>query len=234
MVRFFQSRDSIITVGLITLQALLVCSLESYVVYQHLGLVSNCSLTTVGEGISTSDLIYHGLFMAAQIFQIILALDALHQRNTAQLYALVLFDLLVIVYGAIQLEQHIILEDVGCGSDRWAPVNPGEFTGIDQAKAYYESKMRPVEYTIIALIPIFFLVLSWFAYRLNKTFAWGKHVLHFGSFVFLFHLGFFLKKKKIRNREQSLPDNCDKLRSRSETFHRIASLTILFCLSPPI
>ncbi|RUP19618.1 hypothetical protein BC936DRAFT_139305 [Jimgerdemannia flammicorona] len=171
----FRNRDSVITISLITLQAILVVVLESVIISYHIALVSNCQLSPTGEGISMSDLIYHGLFMAAQLFQILLAIDALHQRNTAQLYALVLFGLLVIVYAAIQLEQHIILEDVGCGSDKWVPAIPGQFENLPEAKGYYESRMRPLEYTIIALIPAFFLTLSYFAWRLNKSFAWDNY-----------------------------------------------------------
>ncbi|CAO3590348.1 unnamed protein product [Absidia cylindrospora] len=62
----------------------------------HLKLVGNCQMTPVGNGVSESDLIYHSLFIASQIFQVILCIDALMQRNTAQLCALLMFGLLVV------------------------------------------------------------------------------------------------------------------------------------------
>lgn len=33
-------------------------------------------------GVSESDLIYHSLFIIAQVFQVVLCADALYQRNT--------------------------------------------------------------------------------------------------------------------------------------------------------
>lgn len=35
-------------------------------------------------GVSESDLIYHSLFIIAQVFQVILCVDALYQRNTGK------------------------------------------------------------------------------------------------------------------------------------------------------
>lgn len=48
----FKTRESTLTFSLITLEAVLVCFLEGFVVYNHLALVSNCSLTTAASGMS--------------------------------------------------------------------------------------------------------------------------------------------------------------------------------------
>ncbi|ORE04256.1 hypothetical protein BCV72DRAFT_211639 [Rhizopus microsporus var. microsporus] len=146
----------------------------------HLGLVQNCSATIVEEGVSESDLIYHALFIISQVFQVVLCVDALYQRNTAQLCALILFGLLVVgKYAGIQLRQHVILENAVCGDEKyWKPVESrwsSTLQGMEIAKDHYESIMRPIEYTIIALIPAFFIVLVFFGWRLRKQFAWDNY-----------------------------------------------------------
>ncbi|OAC98969.1 hypothetical protein MUCCIDRAFT_157365 [Mucor lusitanicus CBS 277.49] len=145
----------------------------------HLGLVSNCNPDSAGIGVSESDLIYHSLFIIAQVFQVVLCADALYQRNTAQLCALITFGLLVVGYAGIQLEQHVILEDAVCGNeDFWKPVNgrwQANLFGMDAAKDFYRSIMRPIEYTIIAMIPFFFVILAFFGWKLRKQFAWDNY-----------------------------------------------------------
>ncbi|CAO3701766.1 unnamed protein product [Rhizopus stolonifer] len=172
----FKSKDSIFTLCLVTFEAIIISILEGIVIMNHLGLVQNCSATIIEFGVSESDLIYHSLFIVAQVFQVILCIDALNQRNTAQLCALISFGLLVV---GIQLKQHVILENAVCGNeDYWKPVESrwsDNLVGMEEAKGYYESVMRPIEYTIIALIPAFFVVLVFFGWRLRKQFAWDNY-----------------------------------------------------------
>jgi hypothetical protein len=99
----FQTRESIFTLSLVSFEAIVICILEGIVVKNHLGLVQNCALDPTGEGkkfppsfiffffanfciqgVSESDLIYHSLFIISQVFQVILCLDALLQRNTGK------------------------------------------------------------------------------------------------------------------------------------------------------
>ncbi|KAI7890605.1 uncharacterized protein EV154DRAFT_421806 [Mucor mucedo] len=146
----------------------------------HLGLVQNCAMDKHGKGVSESDLIYHSLFIIAQVFQVILCADALYQRNTAQLCALITFGLSVVSnYAGIQLQQHVILENAVCGEETfWVPVEhrwTDDLMGMNTAKSFYGNIMRPVEYTIIAMIPVFFVMLAFFGWRLRKQFAWDNY-----------------------------------------------------------
>ncbi|KAL1931685.1 hypothetical protein VTP01DRAFT_9828 [Rhizomucor pusillus] len=98
----FSSIDSIITFALVCIEAVLICFLEGFVVNNHLALVSNCQVNNTPAaqsflGVSESDLIYHSLFIVSQVFQVILCIDALYHKNTAQLCTLIVFGLLVVV-----------------------------------------------------------------------------------------------------------------------------------------
>ncbi|KAL4212127.1 hypothetical protein AB4K20DRAFT_1890608 [Rhizopus microsporus] len=158
-----KSKESIMTLGLVTFEAIVISILEGMVIMNHLGLVQNCSTTIVEEGVSESDLIYHALFIISQVFQVVLCIDALYQRNTAQLCALILFGLLVVGNGDVKYWKPV--------ESRWS----SGLQGMESAKDYYESIMRPIEYTIIALIPAFFIVLVFFGWRLRKQFAWDNY-----------------------------------------------------------
>ncbi|KAG2220330.1 hypothetical protein INT45_004015 [Circinella minor] len=176
----FKTNDSIIIITLVTIEAIIICFLEGFVVMNHLDLIGNCTLNRNGQGVDESDLIYHSLFIVAQVFQVLLCVDALYQKNTAQLITLVAFGFLVVGnYGGIQLEQHMILEQVGCGElELWTPVDPrwtDDAAGQEQAINFYRSKMLPLEYAIIGLIPSFFLVIGFFAWRLRREFAWDNY-----------------------------------------------------------
>lgn len=62
--------------------------------------------------------------------------------------------------------------------DFWVPVEhrwTDDLMGMNTAKAFYGDIMRPVEYTIIAMIPVFFVMLAFFGWRLRKQFAWDNY-----------------------------------------------------------
>ncbi|KAI8362696.1 hypothetical protein EDC96DRAFT_512235 [Choanephora cucurbitarum] len=171
----FRTKEAACTFVLVVFECITICILEGMVIMNHHELVSNCNLDTFGKGVSESDVIYHSLFIVSQVFQVILCIDALYQRNTAQLIALITFGLLVV---GIQLQQHVILEDNVCEASKWLPSStkwqPG-IVGMNEAKSYFRSVMRPIEYTIIALIPAFFIALAYFGWRLRKQFAWDNY-----------------------------------------------------------
>jgi hypothetical protein len=49
----FRSRDSILTISLVTFEAIVICILEGIVIMNHLGLVQNCNPDQAGIGTHT-------------------------------------------------------------------------------------------------------------------------------------------------------------------------------------
>lgn len=48
--KVFKTRESTATLVLITVECILICFLEGFVVMNHLNLVSNCNMDMTGEG----------------------------------------------------------------------------------------------------------------------------------------------------------------------------------------
>ncbi|CAG8589179.1 7824_t:CDS:2, partial [Dentiscutata heterogama] len=171
-------------IGKITLisiisQAIIVTILEAFVIYFHVNFVIQYKLNSVGEGISEADLIYHSIFIFSLFFQVLLVVDALWHRNSVEIVALVIFNLLSLAYAGLQLYQHEILEDKGTQNATYAPINPiFPKDNRDAPKFYYEARMRPIEYTIIGLISAFPIYLSFMSYKLTKEFGWENYKIY--------------------------------------------------------
>ncbi|CAG8476839.1 45374_t:CDS:2 [Gigaspora margarita] len=169
------------TIGKITLvsiifQAIINTILECFVIYLHVSFVSQYELDSIGEGISEADLIYHAIFIISLFFQILLVVDALWRRNSVQIVALVIFNLLSLAYAGIQLYQHKILEDQGTEKAGYKPKDSRfSMDNRDAPKDYYEPRMRPIEHTIIGLISVFSVYLAFMSYLLTKEFGWENY-----------------------------------------------------------
>ncbi|RIA84057.1 hypothetical protein C1645_832831 [Glomus cerebriforme] len=165
-------------VGKITLTSTIIyclalSALESLVVVYHHAFVSKFELTTRGEGISDSDLIYHGIFILSLIFQVILCVYSLIRRNSIQLMALVIFNFLSLAYAGVQIYQHMILEDEGTNGAKFKPND--KFSGPEDAKIYFIKRMRPIEYAIASLVLAFSIYLGLLSYKLSKEFGWENY-----------------------------------------------------------
>lgn len=60
----------------------------------HMACFAHC-IEPFHVGVSESDLIYHSLFIVAQVFQVVLCVDALHSRNTGSIVSLYVIHILV-------------------------------------------------------------------------------------------------------------------------------------------
>ncbi|GBB85985.1 hypothetical protein RclHR1_12410005 [Rhizophagus clarus] len=152
---------------------LALSALESLVVYFHHSFVVKFILSRQGKGISDSDLIYHGIFISSLIYQVAFCAYSLITRNSIQLMALVVFNILSLAYAGVQIYQHIILEEQGTVGAQFIPDD--EFKTAEDAKYYFVNKMRPIEYIIASIVLVFSIYLSLLSYKLTKEFGWENY-----------------------------------------------------------
>ncbi|CAG8763690.1 2030_t:CDS:2, partial [Cetraspora pellucida] len=132
------------------LQAIILSTLEAFVVYFHLNFVKQYKLSDQ-------------------------AAEALWHRNTVQIIGLVIFNFLSLTYAGIQLYQHEILEDEGTERADYTPDSFFPISDRNAPKSYYEARMRPIEHTIIGLISGFSLYFPFLSYLLAKEFGWENY-----------------------------------------------------------
>ncbi|KAI7902537.1 uncharacterized protein BX663DRAFT_511393 [Cokeromyces recurvatus] len=120
------------------------------------------SAIVVAYADARSLLVYFILFMLAQVFTVILVVDAIYQRNTIQLIALVAFELGMSAYSIIQFHQSstlVVGNDVNEAPSLQYLVN-----------AYHLSKWA--EITQICIMIISTIVFIFLAYKLYLEFGW--------------------------------------------------------------
>ena len=75
------------------IQSVVVIVLQGFRIHQTVFQSSQCLLSPTGVGISFTNLIYRALVVTISLYQLLLCVDTLRQRSTAQLYALILFGM---------------------------------------------------------------------------------------------------------------------------------------------
>jgi hypothetical protein len=108
-------------------------------------------------------------------FQVLLCIDALWRKNSMQLIALVLFNLLSLVYAGVQLYQHMILEDDGTEGADFISKDPVKFPTPEFTKIFFINRMRPLEYVIIGIVSAFSIYLAALSFKLTKEFGWDVY-----------------------------------------------------------
>ncbi|KAI8969920.1 hypothetical protein BDF20DRAFT_962386 [Mycotypha africana] len=108
-------------------------------------------------------LVYFILFILAQIFTVILVVDAIYQRNTIQLIALVAFELGMSAYSIIQFHQSSTLIDDN---------TTGKSTIVLEylMNAYHSAKWA--EITQICIMFVSTIIFIFLAYKLYLEFGW--------------------------------------------------------------
>ncbi|KAF8945721.1 hypothetical protein BGZ47_002116 [Haplosporangium gracile] len=115
--------------------------------------------------------VYHVLFIVAQIFQLILLCDAMFNKNTIQIMALVAFNAAMVAYAGVQVKQAsdilVWTEETNTLSNMILNI----FARNPTATPYHASK--PYEIAVVALMVIFASGFAFIAYKLYKEFGWS-------------------------------------------------------------
>ncbi|CAO3658982.1 unnamed protein product [Rhizopus microsporus] len=169
---FGESRWTRAIFCVIVLQALFAIAFEAVIFVFHsneinvinslqLAVDSNDDLKTAFAN-ARSLLVYFILFMIAQLFTVILVIDAIYQRNTIQLIALVAFELGMTAYSIIQFHQ---------SSTLFTQDGSNVSTGLHYlGQAYHDSKWA--EITQICLMIVCTCIFVFLAYKLYLEFGW--------------------------------------------------------------
>ncbi|KAI7832294.1 hypothetical protein BC939DRAFT_391404 [Gamsiella multidivaricata] len=114
--------------------------------------------------------VYHILFIVAQIFQLILLCDAMLNKNTIQIIAIVLFNCAMVAYAGVQVKQasDILIRTPGDS----LPNMILDFFGRDANPTPYHASL-PFEIAVLSLMVIFAAGFAFIAYKLYKEFGWS-------------------------------------------------------------
>ncbi|KAI8975239.1 hypothetical protein BDF20DRAFT_810162, partial [Mycotypha africana] len=160
---------SVIILVLLVAEAIAIVIMESFIIFYHSAMFSQCQLTLVAIGLSQVDLIYHGLFAITPIYQILLYLDALHQRNTIHILILILFG---------KSQYHFPLRQY---SLKMLAIIRNETSSTIYFKDTFDeliSNMKPFEYACLVFVPVCFLFMVAGIIFLYRSFKWNTLTYH--------------------------------------------------------
>ncbi|KAJ3005348.1 UNVERIFIED_CONTAM: hypothetical protein HDU68_004651 [Siphonaria sp. JEL0065] len=132
---------------------------------QILLLVGQTSTSVIGNAQAIS--IYEGIFMAAQVFQVILSVDAILTSSKMQLMATLAFNLAVFGYSCQQYTQSanlISIDTIGLLHYSMMAGDPINFQF---------HRTAPFEIAVIALGLVFLVGWTFFSIKLNTLFGWS-------------------------------------------------------------
>ncbi|KAJ3384621.1 hypothetical protein HDU84_002840 [Entophlyctis sp. JEL0112] len=112
-----------------------------------------------------ADTIYEGIFIAAQIFMVYLAFDAIISSSKIQLIATTVFSLAMFGYSCEQYVQsaNLVTSDA-IGATHY---------GFLQTYGFQFHRTAPYEIAVIAAGLLFFIVWCYFAFKLYNLFGWS-------------------------------------------------------------
>ncbi|KAI8099021.1 uncharacterized protein BX664DRAFT_11431 [Halteromyces radiatus] len=156
-----------------------------FFITKDISLVSSCILSVVNLGYAQYDLISIGLLIAGPLFQCILCLEALFQRQAACLYAMLLFEVWLIIYTAIQAYVHpqVIQAAAEC---QYKNNN-----NIETSQNGMMMNEPMISYSVVAVTCISFLLLLILAIYHRQSFQQSMDPVH-GALAGLLKLDFYL------------------------------------------
>ncbi|KAF9906464.1 hypothetical protein EC991_000632 [Linnemannia zychae] len=175
------------------IQAVVIIALEAVIFRLHLIETANIKLAfgpaefalqqatplsnVTGPGVkeieqTTSVLsVYHVLFIIAQIFQLILLCDAMFNKNTIQIMAIVAFNAAMVAYAGVQVKQGYDVLVRTEGEFTLPNTILDIFARPGNPTPYHESKNY--EFAVLALMVVFASGFAVIAYKLYKEFGWS-------------------------------------------------------------
>lgn len=142
-------------------QAVVALALEAYVFGKF-----QASIKEVPEGHNEVRTIptYLAVFMFGYIYQMFLVYDALRMKNTIQVIGLVLYNIGILIYAAIQQDQ--IKDAVAILDDNYA--------AVDQ----FWREIKPISIALPIIMAVGTTILGFIAWKLYDEFAWTiyKHI----------------------------------------------------------
>ncbi|KAF9423024.1 hypothetical protein BGZ94_008449, partial [Podila epigama] len=114
--------------------------------------------------------VYHILFIVAQIFQLILLCDAMYNKNTIQIIAIVVFNCAMVAYAGLQVKQASEILVI-TPNDSLSNAIRDIFNNKGNPTPYHAS--LPYELAVLVLMAIFAVVFAFIAYKLYKEFGWS-------------------------------------------------------------
>ncbi|KAF9328569.1 hypothetical protein BG006_008275 [Podila minutissima] len=115
--------------------------------------------------------VYHILFIVAQLFQLILLCDAMYNKNTIQIIAIVVFNCAMVAYAGLQMKQADEIL-VRTPNDSLPNAILDIFEGNKNNPTPYHASLN-YEIAVLVLMAIFAAVFAFIAYKLYKEFGWS-------------------------------------------------------------
>ncbi|KAF9093583.1 hypothetical protein BGX23_003191 [Mortierella sp. AD031] len=109
------------------------------------------------------------VFVFAQLFQLVLAWDAVRAQNTIELIGVVMFNLCCFVYSIFEISQiQASLEKAG----RYGFFDSKDGKSSQQVSMDLNTSLRPFLIVVVCFIGITQCLITWLAYRLFQEFGW--------------------------------------------------------------
>ncbi|RKO94834.1 hypothetical protein BDK51DRAFT_25616 [Blyttiomyces helicus] len=173
-----------IAIGWSLLQAVSISAMEFFILAN---INSYLKEAFAENGSGPFILVYFCLFVAAQIFQAVMTVDAAMHRNSMQVVATVIFNFMCVIYAVAQVEEINHVRDCSLNYlSEWATNNTnttstcpepfvGNFSvavGIIEDSLDYVYRVKSTEYAVIGVASVSALVGAALGWKLYQEYGW--------------------------------------------------------------